>query len=271
MRLAILADIHGNLPAFEAALKHVAQQKVDQIIIAGDIVIGAPDTKACVDLALSLGCPVLRGNHERYIAQYGTPAASPAWMTDQFAPLQWAREQLSAPQCALLGQLPDRLRMPEAPDVFVVHASERGDHDTVEAHTPAAQLSEMFPTAQERYIVRAHNHYGQVRVWERGYIITSSSVGLPLDGNPTAQYLLLDQNKHGWKIQHQSVPYRLDAALSRFHETGYLAATGPVGRLYFRELITASKQIIPFLRLHAQWSKQENITLSTAFDRFANL
>jgi Icc-related predicted phosphoesterase len=37
-RIAILADIHGNRAAFEAALKHVANLKVDQIIIAGDII-----------------------------------------------------------------------------------------------------------------------------------------------------------------------------------------------------------------------------------------
>lgn len=56
MRIAVLADIHGNLPAFEDALKHVSQQKVDQIILAGDIVNGSPDSKACWSLAMSLGC-----------------------------------------------------------------------------------------------------------------------------------------------------------------------------------------------------------------------
>ncbi|MBE0698820.1 MAG: metallophosphoesterase [Anaerolineaceae bacterium] len=65
IRIAVLADIHGNLPAFESALEHVSQQKVDQIILAGDIVNGSPDSKACWTLALSLGCPILRGNHER--------------------------------------------------------------------------------------------------------------------------------------------------------------------------------------------------------------
>ena len=85
MRIAVLADIHGNLPAFEAALKHVAHQKVDQMILAGDIINGAPDSKACWALALSLGCPVLRGNHERYAAHFGTPQASPDWLMEKFA------------------------------------------------------------------------------------------------------------------------------------------------------------------------------------------
>jgi predicted phosphodiesterase len=271
IRIAVLADVHGNLPAFEAALKHVSQQKVDQIILAGDIVNGAPDSKDCWTLALSLGCPILRGNHERYVAHFGTSKASPLWSREQYAPLQWTVEQLSEQDRRCMEQLPFNLHLPEAPNLFCVHASERNDHDGLASHTPEQVLNEMFPTAQERYIIRAHNHCGQVRVWEKGFIVTSGSVGLALDGNPTAQYLLLDQEKNGWKIQHQSVPYHVDAAISRFHDTGYLASVGPMGRLFFREVLTASQQIVPFLRLYAQWSKQGDNSLSRAVDRFLSL
>src|SRR3990172_5911680 len=161
-RIAVFADIHGNLPAFEAALNHVSQQKVDQIILAGDIVNGAPDSKACWNLALSLDCPILSGNQERYVAHFGTPKASPLW----------TMEQLSEQDRHCMEQLPLNLRLPEAPDLFFVHATERDDHDTVASHTPEQALHEMFPTAQERYIIRAHNHFGQVRVWDKGFIVT---------------------------------------------------------------------------------------------------
>jgi hypothetical protein len=132
-------------------------------------------------------------------------------------------------------------------------------------------LYEMFPTARERYIIRAHNHCGQVRFWDNRYIVTCGSVGLPLDGNPTAQYLILDLDKNGWKVQHQSVPYPYDAAIRRFHDSGYLAAVGPMGRLFLREVMTASHQIVPFLRLFSQWSKQGDISLAQAVDRFMSL
>lgn len=268
MRLAILADIHGNLLAFEAALKHVASQKADQIIIAGDVFIGAPDSADCWYLARSLGCPILRGNHERYAAHYGTPYASPEWSTEQYTPLHWALAQLTEQECQAMAQLPASLRLSGTPDLFVVHASERNDSDTVTAHTPDEQLQDMFPYAQERFIFRSHNHIGQVRLWDGRFIVTSGSVGLPLDGNPTAQYLLLDQYKDGWHIQHQSVPYDLDTAIKRFYDTGYLSSTGPMGRLFFRELVTASQQLVPFLRLYAQWSKNGKISLAQAVDKF---
>src|SRR5262245_26578719 len=166
MRIAILADIHGNLPAFEAALDHVAGQHVDQLIIAGDIVVGAPDSAACWRLARSLGCPIVRGNHERYLAHYGTPSAAPEWESEQFAPLRWAVAQFTQAERAAIAQLPLALRDPGWPDLLIVHASARSDKDSVAAYTPDSELAAMFPAVQERLIVRAHNHVGQVRLWD---------------------------------------------------------------------------------------------------------
>jgi predicted phosphodiesterase len=51
MRIAVLADIHGNLPAFEAALAHSRRQAVDHLVIAGDLINGAPDSRLCWQLA----------------------------------------------------------------------------------------------------------------------------------------------------------------------------------------------------------------------------
>jgi predicted phosphodiesterase len=270
MRIAVLSDIHGNLPAFEAALDHARKQKPDVMVIAGDTIIGSPDSAACWQLARSLGCPMLRGNHERYAAHFGTPKAHPDWSTELFSPLQWAVNQLTSEDRRQMEQLPLHYRLPEAPDLLFVHASLRDDHDTITLYTAEERLEEMFPGIQERFIVRGHNHTGQVRLWKAGWIVTASSVGLPLDSSPTAQYLLLDQTKTGWQILHQSVPYDLDTVIRRFHDTGCLAATGTMGRLFFREVITASHSVVPFLRLYFRWQKEGTITLRQAEERFLN-
>lgn len=44
MRIAVIADIHGNLVAFEAAFDYIQTLGVDQLVIAGDVVNGAPDS-----------------------------------------------------------------------------------------------------------------------------------------------------------------------------------------------------------------------------------
>jgi predicted phosphodiesterase len=268
MRIAVLADIHGNMPAFEAVLDHVARQGVDRLVIAGDIVIGSPDSAVCWRLARRLECPIVRGNHERYVAHYGTAASDPAWESEQFAPLQWAARQLAEDEKQAIAELPLDLRLDGAPDLLIVHASPRSDYDTIDAHTPGEQLAAMLAGAPERVIVRAHNHVAQVRLWRDRTIVTAGSVGLPLDGTPTAKYLILERRAGGWHFEHHSVPYDLDAALRRFHESGYLAATGAMGRLFMREVATASFQIVPFLRALRGWSAEAPIGLDEALARF---
>jgi predicted phosphodiesterase len=268
MRIAVLADIHGNLPAFEAALAHARAQAPDQIVIAGDIVNGSPDSAACWQLARSLGVPVLRGNHERYVFDFGTLRADPRWDGPQYAPVRWSHDQLGPDARAELAALPAQIRLPGIPDLLIVHASQRGDNDSIHNYTPDERLAEMFPDPRAALIVRGHNHSGAVRIWGERLLITTGAVGLPLNNTLTAQYLLLDRIAGQWRIAHQSVPYNLDAALERFHSTGYLAATGVMGRLYMRELATASFVIVPFLRAYERWSAQAPLSLEDALARF---
>ena len=138
---------------------------------------------------------------------------------------------------------------------------------TLSAYTPADRLHDMFGYVPEKTIVRAHNHTCQVRLWEGRQIVTAGSVGLPLDGNPTAQYLLLEHNGRGWRFEHQSVPYDVDAALRRFDETGYMAAVGPMAHLFRREVETAAHHMVPFVRAYAGW-QQEGLSLERAVERF---
>ncbi|GAB4198776.1 MAG: metallophosphoesterase family protein [Roseiflexaceae bacterium] len=270
MRIAILADVHGNLAAFEAALEDAARQQAGQIIIAGDLVVGAPDSAACWRLARSLGCPILRGNHEGYVAGLDHPDAPPAWRTPQFAPVQWAATQLTPDERRDAGALPPHLCPADLPGLLLVHASLRNDRDSILPYTPDEELAAMFPDVQETLIVRAHNHAGQVRLWGSRTIVTTGSVGLPLDGNPTAQYLLLEQTRDGWSFRHQSVVYDVAATLRRFHTSGYLEAAGPMARLYQREVATAAHQIVPFLRAYTAWSRKGPIGLEEALGRFWN-
>ncbi|HLK58516.1 MAG TPA: metallophosphoesterase family protein [Chthonomonadaceae bacterium] len=271
MRLAILADIHGNLPAFEAALEHVAAQRVDRIVIVGDIVVGAPDSGSCWRLAQSLGCPILRGNHERYLFHFDTPHAPPLWKTERFGPVRWALTQCTEAERQCMADLPPFLQLPEAEGVFFAHASARSDNDTIVAYTPDSEIAAMFPDVTEPYIVRGHNHIAQVRLWEGRMIVTTGSVGLPLDGIATAQYLLLERHREGWKVQHQSVSYDVDATVRRFSETGYLEAGGPLARLFLREVATAGSQIVPFFRAYDRWQAETSLTLSEAVERFLSV
>jgi len=264
MKLAVLSDIHGNLPALEATIEHAERLSVDGFIVIGDIVIGAPDSPACWKRIKALKCPVLRGNHEGYIVSHDNPL----WQTPQFAPITWAASQLGEEVRRELGALPFSLTLPNAPDLLFVHASLRNDRDGVDMYTTEAELAEMFTDLSARYVVRGHNHIAAIREWKTHQLITDSSVGLPLNGVTKAQYLILEKHPDRWQPTFYAVPYDVDEALGRFYETGYLDEAGAVAYLFYREVATATHQLTPFLRGYQRYSQRETLGLTEAVRAF---
>ncbi|MCB0186892.1 MAG: metallophosphoesterase, partial [Caldilineaceae bacterium] len=67
MRIALLADIHGNMPALEAVLDELERLQPDYVLINGDLINGIPFSAAVVDLVQQhADWVVVRGNHEFY-------------------------------------------------------------------------------------------------------------------------------------------------------------------------------------------------------------
>jgi Calcineurin-like phosphoesterase superfamily domain len=276
MRIAIIADIHGNLAALEAALTAIEQLRPDRLIVAGDIIDGGPDSAACWRRVRALGVAVLRGNHERYVFDYDTPRADPSWSSPQFAPLRTTRSEFMPAEFAELAALPTQWRDAACPDLLVVHASLRSDNDSIFAHTPEAQITPMFGGIESavKYIVRGHNHFCSQREWEGRRIVTSGSIGLAQDGNPVAQFVVLERRTSalGWDVRHHAVRYDVGITLRRFHESGYLERSGPLGQLFYREVETGTHQVVPFLRYYGaarargvQWTLEEALQRFTSF------
>ncbi len=64
MRLGIIADIHGNLPALEAVLEALSDERVDHYLCAGDLVGYRPFPNECVAMVAALGATCVAGNHD---------------------------------------------------------------------------------------------------------------------------------------------------------------------------------------------------------------
>jgi predicted phosphodiesterase len=271
MRIAVFADIHGNLAAFEAALAHVRTLGIDQLVIAGDLINGAADSRHCWDLAQTLDCILLRGNHERYVFDLDTSNAPPLWKSEQFGPVQWTAAQFSSDERAQMANLPLTAQLLSMPDLLIMHASPQIDNVTVSAYTPADTLDQLFGDTQATMLVRGHNHLCQIRPWQGRQIVTIGSVGMPLDGHLAAQYLLLEKKAPGWEITHHAVPYDVEHSIQRFYDSGYLAEAGPMARLLLREIATAAPQIVPFLRHFARWQQADKLSLTNAVERFLTL
>lgn len=225
MRIAVVADIHGNLDAFEAVVADAGS--VDAWWCLGDVVGYGADPNGCMDLLRRIDAVTLPGNHD--LAAVGRLDLE-QFNADAAACLAWTAGQLRPEHAAYLRALPERVI---AGDFTLVHASPR--HPVWEyVHTPAAARANFahFTTA---YCLVGHTHQ-PAAFDERGrqdfagaataaydgssrrYLCNPGGVGQPRDGNPRAAYLLIDDGIRRW--QWRRVAYDIARAASRILATG---------------------------------------------------
>ncbi len=106
--IGLLADVHANLPAFEAVLAEMDRRGVRQYLMLGDIVGYGPNPKACIDLARQRKIHCLRGNHDHYVAHNGDVRVALGIMAKRMA--DWTITQLDGSDRAWLSDLPVRYR-----------------------------------------------------------------------------------------------------------------------------------------------------------------
>jgi predicted phosphodiesterase len=249
-KLAVLADIHGNLPALEAVLADLAQFPVDQVIVAGDLINWGPFSAAVVERALAEGWAVIRGNNEFYLLDYLTPRAPVIWNDlANFPMLPWLRRQLAGRLHARIAAWPDTLSFcpPDAPPLRIVHGSPRHNSEGIFPQVTEAELAPLFAGVAEGTIVAAHTHLPFDRRIGRWHLFNPGSVGVPLLGELVASYLLLEGDADGWHGTFRRVPIDNGAVLAEFARQGFVEECGIIGELVIAEFETARLQINPFL------------------------
>jgi predicted phosphodiesterase len=230
MRIALLSDVHGNLPAFEAVLADVRAEGVDAIWCLGDLVGYGAQPDDCVALAREHCDVCLAGNHDLVVTE-AIPIAefSPSAATAAL----WTRENISAETLDFL-----RERNPSAPELepSLYHASPR---DPIWEYVLSAwQAEECMDAMNGRVAVVGHSHValwfsrdadGELHGDQAGagekadaakgeWLLNPGSVGQPRDGDPRAAWLLLD--REGWTATWRRVEYPIDEAAAAIHRAG---------------------------------------------------
>jgi len=248
-RLAVLADIHANLPALDAVRRDLERERVDRVIVAGDAINWGPSSADVIDIITSEGWAVIRGNNEFYLLDFDTPRAPAAWTPEDFRALPWLREQVSAEQHAIVATWPDTLslRFPDAPAIRVVHGSPRSHWEPMHRDTPEHTLTEILDGIEESFVIAGHTHLAMDRTAGNWRIFNPGSVGLPLEGIPGAQYMLLDGDASGWQPAWRHIDYDASPLFEAFERSRLIERAGPVGELMVEEFRTNRIQVHAFV------------------------
>lgn len=243
-RIAVLSDVHGNVPALEAVLDDIARRRADEVLVGGDLVGRGPEGRAVVERVRALGLACVRGNHEDLLLD--TRATAPEARDDIARCTRWMAADLDDAAAALLAALPEALVAASAPEVRLVHGSPRSNRQGIGPWTSPDLVRELYDDVPERVLVCAHTHRPLVLEVAGGLVVNTGSVGLPFDGDPRASYALLERRRGGWRAEIRRVAYDRSAVLERYRATGFLDGGGAMAELLARELATARTHLVPF-------------------------
>jgi predicted phosphodiesterase len=237
--IALLADIHGNLPALEAVLADLAQVQPSQIVLMGDLVMNGPQPAETLARLMALDAPGVMGNTDYNVVADNDPVGS------------WTRRQLDSTALAYLASLPlaQRITPPDGvspqDDLLIVHSTPRSYDDLLilALHsgtnftkiTPPAEAAAMLAGTRANLMVYGHIHYVSEGWIGSQRVMSLGAVGFPFDNNPAAAYALAHWTAQGWAVQPRRVSYDHEAVARALDNS-----TIPAGARFAARIRTAT-------------------------------
>jgi len=215
MKNALVSDIHGNLPAFEAVLDDVPDD-VDQVVCLGDIVGYGPWPLECVRRVWQHCDVILQGNHDREFVD-------PEGYTDNrqaMKGLYYAQEKVKGRYREWLQNLPRKQDFLEG-EVLLVH-----DHpEEVDRYVMPRAFPEVRPYLDDyEACFLGHTHIQHEAVIDDRLILNPGSVGQPRDGDSRAAYAVVDTDS--WETELCRVEYNIAKVQRTVEEVGLPSEIG---------------------------------------------
>ncbi len=234
MRIAILADVHGNLPALETVIEDSGRRGVEATWHLGDAVGYGAEPFGCLQMLTDTEALLIRGNHEDAIVNHTVasgfnPAAEAA--------IIWTRDRLSAESRAFVGSL--QVDAIPLPGVHLFHGLPGKPSSylrtTDSAENVFRELTADDPRMKLAFFGHTHRQTAYttlsgaattalepegdiILAAGRKYIFNPGSVGQPRNKDPRAQYLIYDQE--AGSIEFIQVDYDVKKAQGRIIEAG---------------------------------------------------
>lgn len=251
-RIAIIADIHANLPALEAVLSDIENLGVDEVLVNGDLVGRGPQGSAVVDRIGDLGLRSTRGNHEDYHLQFRREEVPQEWLTaEEWSCARWMAWELGEDHAAYIDALPFTITSRVEPQIRLFHGSPRSHSEGLGQWTDEEVLRDHLASIEESVLVVAHTHRPIEWRIDGQHIVNVGSVGMPFNGDPRAQYAVLDGSGRTFDVTFRQVEYDREEVYGVYERTGFLEAGNITSHLLKIEIETARPHLVPFLR----WSE----------------
>lgn len=229
--LAVLADIHGNLPALQAVVADIERRTIETVVNLGDHASGPLWPAETLNFLIEQPWTHIAGNHDRQLV--AQPPAEHGFSD------RYAFAQLTPAHKTWLAALPPQMRL--AQDLLLVHGTpttdsryllETVDRGLVRLARPA-EIVERMAGVRAQVVLCGHSHMPRlVQLDQTTLIVNPGSVGLQAyaddgpephaneTGAPHARYAVLESSAHGWRVEFVAVAYDHLAAAQQARQNG---------------------------------------------------
>jgi putative phosphoesterase len=215
VKIAALYDIHGNLPALDAALAEVGHEGVDLIVVGGDVLPG-PMPLEVIDRLRALGdrARYVMGNGDREVVEAFDTGLRVEDAEDETARgTAWVAARLDREHRDFVAAFAPTV---SAGGALFCHGSPRRDTETITTLSADERIEPMLAGVAEAVVVGGHTHRQFDRTVGGKRLLNAGSVGSPYEGEAAAFWLLLAPEP-----QLRKTAYDVEAAVAVLRATGF--------------------------------------------------
>jgi putative phosphoesterase len=211
-RVAVVTDIHANLPALERALAWIDHNGLDSVYCGGDLVGYGPSPNQVCDLIAARKIPTIYGNYDWAIARDEEDCRC-AYVDkhDREAgqlSVHWTLEHTVRHAKDFMRELPFDLRFElGGKRIRLVHGSPRKVNEYLFEYKPARTFERIAAAADCDVLVFGHTHKPWVREYGGVLFVNCGSVGKPKDGDPRGAFAVLAARDGELEVEIPRVAY----------------------------------------------------------------
>jgi putative phosphoesterase len=220
VRVGLISDIHGNLPALDAVIADLEREGVDEIVCLGDVAVG-PQPAETLARVKELDCRGIMGNWDAaFLGEMPEPKDKIGERLVEIG--EWWRSYLSDADREFMASFETRLELDlGSTPVLFFHGSPKSYDDWIFATTPDEELRPMLDNVEQRVLVGGHTHVQMIRRYLETVIINPGSVGLPFREwwprpiriSPWAEWGILEGEDGRLSMDLRRTPFDVDAFL----------------------------------------------------------
>ncbi len=223
--VAVITDIHGNLPALQAALARIEELRIDDVFCGGDLVGYGPHPNEVCALIAQREIPTIYGNYDHAIARDREDCGC-AYVTSHDRELgrlsvAWTLAHTGEDAKALMRGLPFDLRFPVGDtDVHLVHGSPRKVNEYLFEDKPASLYQRLAAAERDPVLVFGHTHKPWVHEYGGVLFVNCGSVGKPKDSDPRGAFAVLTAAADGVHVRIERVAYDAESVAAEVRAAG---------------------------------------------------